>query len=195
LEKEEKERERLRERKRKIEYILSICNIPKRYRNAKLEPKTKIQYETAQYLIENFSQQSLEKSSDVLLLGAIGTGKTYLSCAFALELIEKKQIFIKYTTEYELLALYFEKRYQEFRNFRETHILILDEIGKRVLSDWQRVQLEELLSYRYNELLPTIYITNLPQKAFKEFLGERLADRLHENRLKQFAFNGKSLRA
>jgi DNA replication protein DnaC len=73
--------------------------------------------------------------------------------------------------------------------------LILDEIGKRVLAEWQRIQLEELLSSRYNNMLPTIYITNLEQNAFKEFLGDRLADRLRENRLRRFAFGGGSLRA
>ena len=135
-----------------------------------------------------------ETSTDVLLFGAIGTGKTYISCAFALEIIKSNQRSIKYITEYDLLSLYFEKKYQEFKRFRECQILILDEIGKRVLADWQRVQLEELLSHRYNEVLPTIYITNLEQSSFKDFLGSRLADRLKENHLKRFAFDGDSLR-
>ena len=43
-------------------------------------------------------------------------------------------------------------------------------------------------------MLPTIYITNLEQKGFREFLGDRLADRLKENRIKRFAFDGESLR-
>jgi DNA replication protein DnaC len=72
--------------------------------------------------------------------------------------------------------------------------LILDEIGKRILADWQRVQLEELLSHRYNEILPTVYITNLEQSDFRAFLGSRLADRLRENHLERFAFDGGSLR-
>ena len=90
------------------------------------------------------------------MIGAIGTGKTYLSCAFGIELIEKKQIGVKYITEYALLALYFEENYQRFNTFRDSQILILDEIGKRILADWQRIQLEELLSHRYNEHYPPI---------------------------------------
>ena len=129
-----------------------------------------------------------------MLFGAIGTGKTYISCAFALELIIKSQKSIKYITEYDLLSLFFEKKYKEFRRFRECQILILDEIGKRVLADWQRVQLEELLSHRYNEMLPTVYITNLEQSDFRAFFDSRLADRLRENRLERFAFDGGSLR-
>ena len=92
------------------------------------------------------------------------------------------------------LEFRFEKRYQEFKGFRYSQILILDEIGKRVLADWQRIQLEELLSSRYNDMLPTVYITNLEQSEFRKFLGSRLVDRLRENKIKRFAFDGESLR-
>ena len=177
-----------------IKYLLQISNIPIRYEDANFKAKTEIQLKVSKYFIENFSQKNLKESSDILLFGSIGTGKTYISCAFALELIRKEQKHVKYVTEYELLSFYFEKEYQKFRNCRNSEILILDEIGKRVLVDWQRIQLEELLSFRYNNMLPTIYITNLEQNQFKEFLGDRLADRLRENKIQRFAFYGESLR-
>ena len=194
LEKESQKIEARRKKDYQIQTLLNLSNIPKRYRNAIFKPKTEIQNEVSQYFIENFININLTKSTDILLFGAIGTGKTYISCAFALEIIIKSQKSIKYITEYDLLSLFFEKKYSEFRRFRECQILILDEIGKRVLADWQRVQLEELLSHRYNEMLPTVYITNLEQSDFREFLGSRLADRLRENRLERFAFDGESLR-
>jgi DNA replication protein DnaC len=195
------EREEKKRKYYQIQKLLNLSNIPKRYRDAIFRPKTDIQDEVSRYFVENFTPNGLfraeasdSKSTDILLFGAIGTGKTYISCAFALELIKRNQRAIKYITEYDLLSLYFEKKYQEFRRFRECQILILDEIGKRVLADWQRVQLEELLSHRYNEMLPTVYITNLEQNDFKAFLGSRLADRLRENHLERFAFDGGSLR-
>jgi len=194
LEKEENQREEIKKKNHQIQTLLNLSNLPKRYNKAVFKPKTDIQNEVAEYFIENFTKRILETSTDVLLFGSIGTGKTYLSCAFAIDVIYTKQIRIKYITEYELLSLYFEKEYKLFKKFKESEILILDEIGKRVLTDWQRIQLEELLSYRYNEQLPTVYITNLEQKTFRDFLGSRLADRLKENKLKRFAFNGLSLR-
>ena len=193
----EKEYIRIEEKKKKdykIQNLLHLANIPRRYEDAIYKAKTEIQSEVSRYFIENFTQKSLKRSTDILLFGAIGTGKTYISCAFIKELIKKSQIRIKYITEYDLLSLYFEKKYEKFRSFRECQILILDEIGKRVLADWQRVQLEELLSHRYNEMLPTVYITNLEQRDFRAFLGSRLADRLRENCLERFAFDGESLR-
>jgi len=54
--------------------------------------------------------------------------------------------------------------------FKNSQILILDELGKRELAEWQRIQLEELLSYRFNEMLATIYISNLTENRFKEFI-------------------------
>ena len=70
----------------------------------------------------------------------------------------------------------------------------MDEIEKRKLIDWQRIQLEELLSHRFNEMLPTIYISNLTDKEFKTFVGDRLADRFKESKIKRFAFSGESFR-
>jgi hypothetical protein len=54
--------------------------------------------------------------------------------------------------------------------------------------------LKRLIAYQNNYMLPTIYITNLEEIGFREFLGARLADRLRENRIQRFAFNGGSLR-
>ena len=194
IDEEKQKREEEKRKNYQIQTLLNLSNIPIRYEDAKFEPKTETQQIVSQYFIENFTQKSLKQSTDILLFGSIGTGKTYISCAFAIELINQKQNSIRYITEYDLLSLYFEKRYQEFKGFRYSPILILDEIGKRVLADWQRIQLEELLSSRYNDMLPTVYITNLEQSEFRKFLGSRLVDRLRENRIKRFAFDGESLR-
>jgi len=45
-----------------------------------------------------------------------------------------------------------------------------------------------------NQILPTIYISNLTDKEFKVFVGDRLADRLNESKIKRFAFSGGSFR-
>jgi len=178
----------------RIKLLLDKSNIPKRHKIAILTPKTTTQEKVINYFIENFTKKPLEQSSDILLFGTIGTGKTYLSCAFAIEFIHKKGIEVKYVTEYDLLEAFFRKEYQKFDAFKKCQILILDELGKRDLAEWQRVQLEELLSYRFNEMLPTIYISNLTENRFKEFIGERLTDRLKESNVARFSMVGDSLR-
>jgi len=193
-EKEESKRALEIKIKARTECLLNNSNIPKRYKKAEFKSKGEIQKTVSDYLTKNFLQNDFEVTSDILLFGSIGTGKTYLSCGFAIDLIQKKNINIKYVTEYQLLNLYFQKEYISFKKFRDADILILDEIGKRVLIDWQMIQLEELLSHRFNEMLPTIYISNLTEKQFKTFLGDRLTDRLRESNIQRFAFNGESLR-
>jgi len=193
--------EKLREEKIRNEYechrrkvLLDKSNIPRRQRVAILKAKTDTQRKVINYFIENFTKKPLEQSSDILLFGTVGTGKTYLSCAFAIELINRRAIEVKYITEYDLLDAFFRKEYQKFDLFKKSQILILDELGKRELAEWQRVQLEELLSYRFNEMLPTIYISNLTENRFKEFIGERLTDRLKESNIARFSMVGDSLR-
>jgi len=193
--------EKIREEKRKNDYdqsrkkvLLENSNIPKRQRIAVLKAQTTTQKKVIKYFIDNFTKRPLEQSTDILLFGTVGTGKTYLSCAFAIELINRRGIEVKYVTEYDLLEAFFRKEYQKFDNFKKAQILILDELGKRELAEWQRVQLEELLSYRFNEMLPTIYISNLTENRFREFIGERLADRLKESNVARFAMVGDSLR-
>jgi DNA replication protein DnaC len=124
---------------------------------------------------------------------SLGTGKTHLSIAFMKKFINAG-IHSRYITEYQLLELYFQKKYDTFDNFRTAKLLVIDELGKRELQDWQKIVLEELISYRYNEQLPTIYITNMNEKEFKEFVGDRVVDRLRENGVIRATLVGESLR-
>lgn len=176
-----------------IIYKKSISNIPKRYINAKLEAKTNLQQKLINKIKNNFSNKKLEEASDMLITGSVGTGKTHLSIGLMNRLIEAN-IYCKYVTEYDLLSLYFMKKYSEFEKFKNTDVLVLDELAKRDLIDWQFVQIEELLSHRYNQQLPTILITNRSKEDFKKFLGNRIVDRLKENKVIVVNLNGKSLR-
>jgi len=111
LELEREQKEQQSRKNYQIQTLLNLSNIPKRYKRAIFEPKTAIQNKVAQYFIKNFmelgndgfslepfgakasdSEKKLNKSTDILLFGAVGTGKTYLSCAFAINAIKKRQI-------------------------------------------------------------------------------------------------------
>jgi len=174
-------------------YKKFISNIPKRYKRAKLEAKTALQEKLIEKFKDNFSCKKLENISDMLITGSVGTGKTHLAIALLNKLLEAN-IYCKYSSEYELLNLYFMKKYNEFEKFKTTDVLALDELAKRELLDWQIVQIEELLSYRYNEQLPTILITNRNKEEFKNFIGDRIIDRLKDNKVIVVNLTGDSLR-
>jgi DNA replication protein DnaC len=189
----EVQREMQELKSKKLESLLKNANIPARYKNAGLTPKNEAQKKALVFMVDNF-RADLSNARDLLLFGSIGAGKTHLAIAFILKYM---QTFLKqcvYLTEWHLFELYAQKEYRSIDRYKNAQILILDEIGKRELVEWQRVQLEELISYRYNEMLPTIFITNLKESEFKEFVGDRLADRLRDNNIKRIVFNEQSLR-
>ena len=175
------------------EYILNNSGIPKRYLKAEFKAINKNQDKLIAGLRENFNGKKFEDIRDMLILGDIGTGKTHLTLAMLLKLASAN-IYCRYATEHNLLDLYFQKRYEEFEAFKKVNVLAIDEVGKRELQDWQKIQIEELISYRYNEMLPTIFITNLTSKEFKEFLGDRIVSRMRENKVKTILMTGEDLR-
>ena len=172
----------------KIKYLKSISNIPLRYRDAKFEAISKEQERLVSILREVVATRS-----DFVLYGGVGVGKTHITIG-ALNALIEKGVHCKYITEFQLLELYARKEYKEFDKFKTSTVLLVDEVGKRELAPWQQVQLEELISERYNQMLPTLFITNLNAESFKKVIGDRITDRLRDNNVKQFTMKGDSLR-
>ena len=189
---ERKQIEELYRPKIDINYIKSVSNIPKRYQDANFTPLNAKQEELIRVIRTNL-KDSINKVSDLIIYGTVGTGKTHIAIGALNKLIEKG-VYCKYATEAQLLEMYFRRDYIQFDNFKKTTLLIIDEVGKGDLAKWQQIQIEELVSYRYNEMLPTFFITNLSQKDFKKSMGDRVIDRLRDNKAIQFTLEGDSLR-
>lgn len=175
------------------EHIRFHSNIPKRYADAKFKAKTPEQQTLIDAIRKNISGKAIEEVSDMLLIGSVGTGKTHIVIG-ALNTLIDAGIYCRYVTEYDLLDNYFRKEYTKFDGFKQAKFLVIDEIGKRELQDWQKIQIEELISYRYNEMLPTIFVTNLDTAEFKKFVGDRISDRMRDNSVVRVALKGESLR-
>lgn len=175
------------------DHIMKWANIPTRYIDSEFKAANELQEVLVSKLKSNFQGRKLNDVNDMLIYGSVGTGKTHLVIAMLLKLI-KANIYCRYATEHHLLDLYFQKKYTEFDGFKKVNILVIDELGKRELQDWQKIQLEELISYRYNEMLPTIFITNMATDEFKAFVGDRVSDRLRENKVVRVLMEGDSLR-
>ena len=59
-------------------------------------------------------------------------------------------------------------------------LLIIDEIGVQYGTDSERNILFEVINDRYEDMLPTIMISNLPLNELAPLLGERVVDRMLE---------------
>jgi DNA replication protein DnaC len=136
------------------------------------------------------------------LIGRCGTGKSLMAAAMVEELgyddnvsrirtlsglvLELKESWRNGSTvsESELIQFYTSS----------VDLLIVDEVGMQRGSDTEALLLFSILDGRYNNMLPTVMISNLPINDFKLAVGERCIDRLKDDNGQIVAFNWESNR-
>lgn len=129
-----------------------------------------------------------ERGLNLIMTGTAGTGKTHLATAIMNYLIQREEANGRYTTAAKLIrairstynAESNESENQVVNMFSTIPLLIIDEIGVKYASDFDRAMLFEIIDNRYNDQLPTILISNLALSALTEVMGERSIDRLSE---------------
>jgi DNA replication protein DnaC len=124
--------------------------------------------------------KSFEGEQDILLLGSTGTGKTHLACAMIDELT-KKFWRCKYTQFYKLTDIKIRQP-DLFDSLLHVDFLVIDEYGVQD-SDFKSGLLFEIINERYNNLQPTLIISNFDVKKFKESISDALYSRLKEHSL------------
>ena len=124
----------------------------------------------------------------LILCGKTGTGKTHLACAVLRALAFEHGVCGKYRTAYravqEIRASYKSSdvtELQVLKEFVRPDLLVLDEVGVQFGTDAERLLLFEALNGRYEDVKPTIVVSNLEPKAIGDYLGDRVMDRLMDN--------------
>ena len=79
--------------------------------------------------------------------------------------------------------------------FTECDLLIIDEVGVQRGTDYEKDIMFDVINDRYENLRPTIILSNLSVEETKAHLGERVFDRLRENGGKAFLLNWNSYRS
>lgn len=122
------------------------------------------------------------------MYGPPGTGKTFLATCVA-----KEAIWHGYKCRYTTVSSLAREVRSTFRRdssgseelilnkYAKIDLLVMDEIGAGTGSDHERAMFTDVISERYNAKRPTILISNLNLKDFKESLGERVTDRMSED--------------
>jgi len=174
------------------ERLLIAIGISKRFTNATLENYKPVNKKASENLkiiksyCDNF-KEIVKNGSSLILCGTPGTGKTHLACAMTIKLTDLKYPSY-YTTSYKMMSRikatygkYAEEIEQNvLHKLITSKLLIIDEIGVQFGSDAEKVLFYQIINGRYDNILPTVLISNLTVKELVEFIGDRCFDRLKE---------------
>jgi DNA replication protein DnaC len=210
LEEEEKKREQAEEeQKRKLSIAKKLNNaqIPLRYVDTKLNnfvvdnDQQKIKKDFCKNYIDDF-ENGLNLGRSMVFCGTTGTGKTLLSCCILGEIIKKYNktgLFITTIKAVRTVKSTYSKEsttteQEAIDNLVRYDLLVLDEVGVQFGTEAEKIILFEIINERYQNKKPTILISNLAIDNLRDFVGDRIIDRMAENGGGVLIFNWKSKR-
>jgi len=149
---------------------LDAARIPPRFRECNFHnyyPKN-----DSQYFAHSFASRLVDEypavETGLLFMGSVGVGKTHLAIAVLRDLIEKKGVTCLFYESGSLLKA-IQDSYNPVSQTSEmrvlapvyqAEVLVLDELGATVPTNWVRDTLYQIINTRYNNKKLTIFTTN-----------------------------------
>jgi DNA replication protein DnaC len=139
-----------------------------------------------QYYVNEFDD-NLRRGRNLIFMGKPGCGKTHLACSIANALGRRRRM-VRYVTAAALVREIRDTWRKDssrtesevLDEIRRLDLLILDDIGVQFGSPAELIQLTEVVDFRYQDMKPTIVISNGNINDLVAFLGERAIDRLRD---------------
>ena len=177
--------------------LLAAARIPRRYAGCSFEsfkraPGTSQEY--ALILAQKLVNEHPAVDRGLLFMGPAGVGKTHLAVAIIKGLIDKG--FPGVFSEFGGLLKEIQDSYNPISKSSElkvlapiyqTDVLVLDELGATVPTEWVRDTMYQIINKRYNDNKLTIFTTNYSDAArsekeqvLEDRIGTRLRSRLYE---------------
>lgn len=112
-----------------------------------------------------------------------GSGKTLLACCLANEVLKKQDVSVKFTTVADYIELVRSSKNEAVKEqmnaIMNTGLLIIDDIGAtKEDKDWISDAIYRLVNRRYENMLPTIYTSNVMIDNLK--CDDRISSRIME---------------
>ena len=135
--------------------------------------------------LKSYAQGFSKDSANLLFVGGTGLGKTHLSTAIAKTVIEKGY-YVIYETATNIFSDFENDRFRDRYNgeepvstkYMECDLLIIDDLGTEVITNFTVSCLYNLINTRLNKKLPIILSTNLSSKEIVKLYNERITSRL-----------------
>jgi len=128
----------------------------------------------------------------IVLCGARGPGKTQIATFWAAELLklEKKARGSRYYKAHDLLCL-IRQQFDDDRNLKgsarevltrskKISLLVIDEWSELSGTEWEMRTMTNIIDHRYDNLLPTVIITNHAPREAIEAIGKSIWSRAEE---------------
>jgi DNA replication protein DnaC len=203
-ERQKREKEELERRKRNREVKFHERGIPRRFKETTLsgyvadtEPKRKVLGIVNDYLKKQ--EEVSEVGRSLLLYGNVGTGKTRLATSIVKGwegvgyYITAREYTRLVRSSYSTASTVTEQDIVD--RFTDYSVLVIDEIGKQFATDNERFAIFEIINARYNEMKPTVLVSNMNMEDIEEFLGKATIDRIKENGGQAILFDWESYRS
>jgi DNA replication protein DnaC len=130
-----------------------------------------------------------EKSDSVILLiGNRGNGKTQTAVQIALNRIRNDRspgTYLKTTDLFGAIKATWDKKNSEteteiINRVKRTKLLVLDEFHEAGTTEWEQRTVTNILDHRYDDMLPTIIVSNCTAKDVRSTLSPSVVDRANE---------------
>lgn len=191
-EKEEAERKEIEkkiqlEKDRELRRAAGVSVRNERVRFSHFQTETDEQKEVHKTVL-NFAKSIHEgaETPNIILTGKVGTGKTMLAnCVInslfkskSVRLIKLQDMLRKVKGSYSKDSNYSES--EAIEAYASFDLLILDEVGVSRDTDNDKNIIFDVLDGRYQNMLPTMIISNLNIEGINQTLGDRVVDRLRD---------------
>ena len=160
--------------------LLKRMTFEKFDRRAELPPEQRQNLEQALRLAREFAK---EPEGWLVFLGVSGCGKTHLATAIANHRLSQGQsvffAFVPDLLDYLRSTFSPETRlgYDDtFERVKKTPLLILDNLWVGSATPWAEEKLFQIVNYRYNNRLPTVFTSRKRLEDIEERVASRLAD-------------------
>lgn len=163
-------------------HLLTQAELPPRFVERQYEPNSESAHVVS--LLDEWAGRE-ELSPAPVLWGKPGRGKTLLMVRALRSLIRGRQVRAWFVTAPDLLsrmqAAMGTGEYDElWRRACSVDVLLLDDLGAEMDTDWRADRISALVDDRYRGDLPLMATTNIAPARWSEAFDARTASRLHE---------------